>query len=630
MAQRRKNSPHKSTSRAVKDPAPDPQTRATVPDQPAGETERKDPMTNKTAESAPFWENAMLFYDVMTTPVVIADNEFVIRYANDAAMTAFKGAEATIREHLPDFRANSMVGTCIDDFHANPAHQRRMLGRMTEPMNSKIEMGDMLLTFTVVAMPSASGNTEAYMVELQDRSRQKKIEQEQKIATEQFHKFLASVTHMAEEHEAGDIDIFVKLDDFSIPAIRDAADKVNEMVLDHINTKKAAMAAVEQFGEGNFDAQFPQQKGKRVFLNEIIEKVRGNFRNVVEEVRRLSDSIVSGNLDVQPNLSTFTGEYRVLVESFDRAFGSLNNAFSLLAEQIDQVATTVGQVSHSSQALSTNSQVASSSVEEVSASVSQTDQQVRANAEASQQAAQFVNSAVETANQGANKIQDMVSAMHGIKTSSQDIAKIIKVIDEIAFQTNLLALNAAVEAARAGQHGRGFAVVAQEVRNLAGRSAKAARETSELIDDASKRVNDGVRIADETSEAFTGISTQITQVKEIVEDIDRAGAEQSRGVAQISKAMSEISKSALDTSQQADELAAGAAEMSAATEQMKEEIQRFTLRKLSTSMVKDGMTGFTPEMMAQLQSMLNGKMNGNSKLNGSGSIDVDERGYQGF
>jgi methyl-accepting chemotaxis protein len=734
MTQSPQRKPPNSTSRhpTAKSDAPTPET---LPDQPAGTSERTENMTNKAAESTPYWETSSVFYDQMMTPILISDADYVIRYANEAAMNVFIELEPSLREHLPDFRAKTMVGTCIDDFHAKPAHQRRMLDRMKEPMTSKIEAGDALITFSVIAVPGASGKVGSYLVELQNRSDQKKLAEAQEASSRQFHELLKGITNMAQEHDAGDIDVVVPVDKLQIPEIREAATKINGMVKAHIDTKKLAMGVVEQFGEGNFDAPFPQMPGKKaflnttietarkrfieldrvnqetqdqfdllieqmnhmakkheegdievmidtglfkldeitqaarmcndmvqahidtkkaalavveefgegnfdapfatlpgkkIFINRIIEKVRGNFREVVNEIRVLSDSIVAGNLDVQADLSKFKGEYRTVVESFEQAFGSLNTAFSVMSEQIDQVAASVGQVSHASQILSTNSQVASASVEEVSASVNQTDQQVRANAEASEKAAEFVGSAVGLANQGADKIKDMVSAMHGIKTSSQDIAKIIKVIDEIAFQTNLLALNAAVEAARAGQHGRGFAVVAQEVRNLAGRSAKAARETSELIEDASNRVNAGVRIADETSEAFTGISSQITQVKDIVEEIDRSGAEQSRGVAQISQAMTEISKAALDTSQQADELAAGAAEMSAATEQMKEEIKRFTLRKTATAMPTGAFGGLTPEMMAQIQAMLNGKANGAVRRNGAGSLDLDERGFQGF
>jgi methyl-accepting chemotaxis protein len=300
-----------------------------------------------------------------------------------------------------------------------------------------------------------------------------------------------------------------------------------------------------------------------------------------------------------------------------------------LGEQVDQVAQTVDQMTNSSTSLSSNAQIASSSVDEVSSSAEETDAQVKANAAAAEKAAKSVGSAAEFANMGAEKVRDMVSAMDGIKVSSQDIAKIIKVIDEIAFQTNLLALNAAVEAARAGQHGRGFAVVAQEVRNLAGRSAKAARETSDLIEDASGRVNAGVRIADETSEAFTGISEQINQVKQIVEEIERASAEQSRGVAQISLAMGEIAKTALDTSQQADELAAAAAQMNAATDQMKAQVGRFKLRKADVALPSNIMQQMTPEMLAQIQRMMQSQPARPSSASKQ-SLDTDARGYGAF
>jgi methyl-accepting chemotaxis protein len=563
-------------------------------------------------------------------PVMVADGDYTILYCNEAAFSMFQHLESEIRKDLPHFRARDVVGKNVDIFHKNPSYQRRIMDGMRAPHNGAFRIGNVSLQFTATPVPGDDPKDQFILVEWRDVTEREKIERYNTMAQEQFAALIDQMNHMAQKHEEGDIEVMIDTGIFKLDEITRAAEMCNAMVQAHIDTKKAALAVVEEFGEGNFDAPFATLPGKKIFINRIIEKVRGNFREVVNEIRGLSDSIVAGNLDVQADLSKFKGEYRTVVESFEQAFGSLNTAFSVISEQIDQVAASVGQVSHASQVLSTNSQVASASVEEVSASVNQTDQQVRANAEASEKAAEFVGSAVGLADRGADKIKDMVTAMHGIKTSSQDIAKIIKVIDEIAFQTNLLALNAAVEAARAGQHGRGFAVVAQEVRNLAGRSAKAARETSELIEDASNRVNAGVRIADETSEAFTGISSQITKVKDIVEEIDRSGAEQSRGVAQISQAMTEISKSALDTSQQADELAAGAAEMSAATEQMKDEIKRFKLRKTATAMPSGAFGGLTPEMMAQIQAMLNGRSNGTAYRNGAGSADLDERGFQGF
>jgi len=155
----------------------------------------------------------------------------------------------------------------------------------------------------------------------------------------------------------------------------------------------------------------------------------------------------------------------------------------------------------------------------------------------------------------------MVESMKNIKSSSADIAKIIKVIDEIAFQTNLLALNAAVEAARAGQHGRGFAVVAAEVRNLAGRSAKAAQETSELIVGSSKRVEAGVEVSNQAREAFDKIAGDISQVTDLVGKIAAASDEQARGVTYINRAIQEISDAAMTNAVRAEELTVVANEL---------------------------------------------------------------------
>jgi methyl-accepting chemotaxis protein len=199
----------------------------------------------------------------------------------------------------------------------------------------------------------------------------------------------------------------------------------------------------------------------------------------------------------------------------------------------------------------------------------------------------------------------MVQAMEAIRTSSDDIAKIIKVIDEIAFQTNLLALNAAVEAARAGQYGRGFAVVAQEVRNLAGRSARAAKESSELIEDATQRVASGVTVADEARRAFDRIAHDIGEVESLVNSIASSGAEQSRAVAQITTAIGEVANSATTTSSQAEQLASSAAELQSSSEAMRAAINHFRLRNAGpVAGAGLDLAGVPPALMQQISAML--------------------------
>ncbi len=482
--------------------------------------------------------------DLLINPIMIADETYTIRFANKAAFAMFGDIEADIRRDLPHFRAQDVIGKNVDIFHKNPQYQRRIMDTMNQPHKGGFTVGGRTLNF--MATPQfANGKLVSVIVEWRDDTAAIAAKGEVEKTRNQFDLLLQQMSHMSKEHDAGDIDILIDADLFELPEIQTAAKLVNKMVLDHINIKKKAMGVFAAFGEGNFDAPFDRLPGKKVFINEAIERVRGNFRMLTSETTRMADAIESGKLDADIDVTKFQGEYRTIVQSFERAFASLNGAFRVLTEQVDQVAQTVDQMTNASQSLSTNSQITSSSVDEVSASAEETDAQVKANAVAAEKAAKSVGSAAAFAAEGAGKVRDMVAAMDGIKVSSQDIAKIIKVIDEIAFQTNLLALNAAVEAARAGQHGRGFAVVAQEVRNLAGRSAKAARETSDLIEDAANRVNAGVRIADETREAFSRIADEISDVKSVVEEIDRASEEQARGVAQISQAIAEIAKTTL-------------------------------------------------------------------------------------
>ncbi|NIY70898.1 methyl-accepting chemotaxis protein [Marivivens donghaensis] len=601
----------------------------------------------------------------------------VIRYVNASATKLFKDVEKDIRKDLPNFSVDRLVGTCVDDFHVNPAHQRRMVASLTETYNGTLSVGGHHYAFMGTPRFNAEGKLIGVFVEWQDQTSVVNNVNEGKALAAEFEM-------MARKHTEGFISVTADSAKFGEEFSR-VVDGVNEMVKAHIDTKKKAIGFVTDLANGNFDTELEQFPEEKAFINVALEGVRERFRGVVREAERMGQSILRGDLDVQANTEGFSGEFRTLLgtldgisnhvsavieeienlsnsivqgrldvnvdtrrfegaygsimRAFEGSFGSLNSTFNTINTQVGQIVSTVDQMSRASQSLATNSQIQSSSVDEVSSSTEETESQVKSNATAAGSARDLVVGASVVASDGKVKIGEMVNAMDGIRASSQDIAKIIKVIDEIAFQTNLLALNAAVEAARAGQHGRGFAVVAQEVRNLAGRSAKAARETSELIESASSRVQEGVRIADETSSAFTSIADDIEKVRTLVGDIATASDEQSRGVAQINVAVGEIAKSALSTSQQADELAASAAQMQAATENVRSEIARFSLRAMNTSTaIPAGLEGLPPEMMAQIQAMLANQGNANmapapaakTGTGGNRNSDRDERGFGHF
>jgi methyl-accepting chemotaxis protein len=335
-------------------------------------------------------------------------------------------------------------------------------------------------------------------------------------------------------------------------------------------------------------------------LNTCIDAV--NF--IIEDASMMSNAIVDGNLAIMVNADRHQGDYRKIIDAFESALVGLNDTFYQINDTIKQVAESATQLSASAQNMASNSEEQSSAVEEITSALEETDSQVKANTENANSANQLVMITSDAANQGQTKMQAMSVAMSSINDSAQSIAKIIKVIDEIAFQTNLLALNAAVEAARAGQHGRGFAVVAQEVRNLAGRSAKAARETADLIEDSTKRVSDGVNIAAETGEALDKIVTNVTKVKNLVSEISTASMEQSRGVSQINIAMGQVASAAREGSLQSEEQALSSTGLTAVASRTQQELSRFKLRSRQRSSGLLSLDGITPDVLRQLQAML--------------------------
>jgi myosin heavy subunit len=237
-----------------------------------------------------------------------------------------------------------------------------------------------------------------------------------------------------------------------------------------------------------------------------------------------------------------------------------------------QVASASSQVSGSSQSLAEGASEQAASIEETSASLEEMASMTKRNAENAQKANDLAKQARTAADKGSDDMQQMNSAMEAIKTSSDDIAKIIKTIDEIAFQTNILALNAAVEAARAGEAGMGFAVVADEVRNLAQRSATAAKETADKIEGAIGKTAQGVEISKQVTEALNGIVAQIRQVDELIAEVAGASKEQTQGISQINTAVGQMDKVTQSNAASAEECAAAAEELNAQAVTMKDTV----------------------------------------------------------
>jgi len=294
---------------------------------------------------------------------------------------------------------------------------------------------------------------------------------------------------------------------------------------------------------------------------------------VVANLKKLA----AGDLTFEISPRDQQDEIRNSIKTLGEDLGAIVSQIQIAGEQI---ASGSGQVSDSSQSLSQGATEQASSLEEISASLNQLSSQTATNAENANQASLLASEAQGSAEKGNHQMQAMSTAMAEINEAGQNISKIIKVIDEIAFQTNLLALNAAVEAARAGQHGKGFAVVAEEVRNLAARSAKAASETTELIEGAVAKTENGSHIATQTSGALEEMVSGISKVTDLISEIAAASNEQSQGVSQINLGVSQIDQVTQQNTASAEESAAAAEELSGQAEQLRQMLRRFTLKNV--------------------------------------------------
>ena len=436
--------------------------------------------------------------DVTSNSVMVADPDGKIIYCNAAVLDMMRHAEADLRKGLPSFRADAILGSNFDIYHKSPAHQRNLLAGLKGIHRTEIPIGGRV--FSLVASPIMNERRQRLgtVVEWRDRT-----------------------LEVAIENEVGSIIAAAGAGDFSR---RIAADQMSGFF--------------RQISQG---------------INDLLDVNSRALEDLGAMLNRLSQGDLTQKIDTE-----YQGMLGQLKDDANATVDTLQEIISSIKGATDAINTAAQEIASGNQDLSSRTEQQASNLEETASSMEQLTSTVKQNADNARQATTLASSAQEVAEKGGQVVGQVVETMGAIHHASNKISDIISVIDGIAFQTNILALNAAVEAARAGEQGRGFAVVATEVRNLAKRSADAAKEIKGLISDSVDKVQTGSRLVDQAGKTMDEVVTSIQRVARIMADISEASREQTSGIEQISLAVTEMDEMTQQNAALVEEAAAAA------------------------------------------------------------------------
>jgi len=332
-------------------------------------------------------------------------------------------------------------------------------------------------------------------------------------------------------------------------------------------------------------------------------KLADTLTKLIEREKNVSDhanAVSQGDLTIQVRPA---GDMDVLGNSLKRLVVENNRTLVNIREASAQVGVGSSQVADASQALAQGSTEQASALEQVTASINDVTEKTRVNAQNATKVNDLMLETKDDAARGNEEMTLTIQAMQEINEASENISKIIKTIDDIAFQTNILALNAAVEAARAGEHGKGFAVVAEEVRNLAAKSAEAASETEGMIEDAIQKIQHGSSLASSTAGMLEKIITSVDDIAVLMQEITNASNDQATAVSQIDQAIIQVSQVVQTNSATSEQCAAASEELSGQAKNLEQLVGKYTLRDLNGSSFTDNsIPSFTASHFSQTES----------------------------